>query len=297
MLFLDGVGLGVANPEVNPFMHVEMAATKRLLGVSHLTHETSGSVSEQAALLGLDAILGVAGLPQSGTGQTTILTGQNAPLAVGEHYGPYPNQKLREMLAQESLFKTLLTAGQPVAYANAYPDHFLDRVKRGKGRLSANTYAALMAGLKLRSREDLQQGRAISALFSNDFWPEPYVALPPLSAYEAGSQLVTLSNKHVLTFFEFWYSDYVGHKMQRDEALKTLRLLDDFLQGILDNIDFQNSLLFVVSDHGNFEDWSIKKHTKNPSLTLLAGTGFEQLIPHLHSLVDVKAAILSYLGL
>jgi len=145
LLFLDGVGLGDADPEVNPFMHVELPAVQKLLGISHVTREQAGTTTHQATLLGLDALLDVPGLPQSATGQTTILTGQNAAAALGEHYGPYPNQQLRNLLTHDSLFRTLLDAGQPVAYANAYPDRFLDRARRGKGRLSANTNAAAMA--------------------------------------------------------------------------------------------------------------------------------------------------------
>jgi hypothetical protein len=199
------------------------------------------------------------------------------------------------MLAQESLFKTVLEAGQPVAYANAYPARFLDRVQRGKGRLSANTQAAFMAGLKLRSGEDLRRGRAVAALFSNDFWPEPDFKLPPLTARQAGAQLAGLAEDHALTFFEFWYSDFLGHKMERAESLQVLGMLDDFLAGILERLDLANSLLLVVSDHGNFEDWTTSKHTTNPSLTLLVGAGFERLIPRLHSLADIKPAVLAYL--
>jgi hypothetical protein len=265
------------------------------LGVSHLTRDVAGTVTDQAALLGLDALLNVPGLPQSATGQTTILTGYNGPAILGQHYGPYPNQELRDILARHSIFKTLLDAGQPVAYANAYPDRFLGRVRRGKGRLSANTHAAFVAGLKLRSREDLQGGRAIAALFTNDFWPEPEVKLPPLTAYQAGLQLAALAEDHILTFFEFWYSDFLGHKMKREQSLRILGLLDDFLAGVLAGLDLDHALLLVVSDHGNFEDWTTKTHTKNPSLTILAGEGTERLVPQLHSLIDLKPAILSYL--
>jgi len=296
ILFLDGVGLGEADPEANPFMHAELPAVQSLLGVSHLTREAAGTVTSQAALLGLDAQLGVPGLPQSATGQTTILTGRNAPAALGEHYGPYPNPMLRDLLAQESIFKILLRAGQPVAYANAYPVRFLDRVQRGKGRLSANTQAAFMAGLKLRSGEDLRRGRAVAALFSNDFWPEADFTLPSLDARQAGAQLAALAEDHTLTYFEFWYSDFLGHKMEREESLKVLGMLDDFLAGILERLDLSNSLLLVVSDHGNFEDWTTPKHTLNPALTLLAGASFEALVPRLHSLADIKPAVLAYLG-
>lgn len=295
VVFLDGVGLGVADSEANPFMQAEMPALQALLGVTHLTREVAGTITDRAALLGLDATLEVSGLPQSATGQTTILTGLNAPAAVGEHYGPYPSPALREMLAQESIFKTLLQAGQPVAYANAYPTRFLDRLQRGKGRLSANTQAAVLAGLKIRSGEDLRQGRAIAALLSNDFWPGPEVSLPPLTAGQAGEQLVALAQDHALTYFEFWYSDLLGHRQERAETLKVLRMLDEFLGGIVAKMNWRDSLLLVVSDHGNLEDWTTNKHTLNPAFTLLAGADFQALIPGMRSLVDIKPAILEYL--
>lgn len=295
VVFLDGVGLGVADSGANPFMHAEMPALQALLGVPHLTREVAGIMTERAALLGLDATLGVPGLPQSATGQTTILTGLNAPVAVGEHDGPYPSPALREMLAQEGIFKTLLRAGLPVAYANAYPTRFLDRLQRGKGRLSANTQAAVLAGLKIRSGEDLQRGRAIAALLSNDFWPESEVSLPPLNPRQAGEQLVALAQDHALTYFEFWYSDLLGHRQEREETLKVLRMLDEFLGGIVTTMDWQDSLLLVVSDHGNLEDWTTNKHTLNPAFTLLAGADFQTLAPRMRSLVDIKPAILEYL--
>ena len=293
VFFLDGVGLGANDAETNPFRHVDLPTLQALLGVPHLTREAAGTVAGRAALLGLDACLGVPGLPQSGTGQTTILTGHNAPAALGEHYGPYPNQPLRRMLAEDSIFKTLLEAGFPVAYANAYPTRFIDRLNRGKGRLSANTQAAYLSNLKIRSGEDLQRGRAISALFSNQYWPEPELVLPPVDSRQAGRNFARLGQDHTLTFFEFWYSDMLGHKQKRDESIKILLMLDDFIAGILDELDLSRSLLLLVSDHGNFEDWTTSKHTTNPALTILAGAGFKKLVPQLQSLLDIKQALLS----
>jgi hypothetical protein len=295
IIFLDGVGLGDADPEANPFMHGGLPTVQARLGVPHLTREVTGTTTERMALLGLDARLGVSGLPQSATGQTTILTGHNAPAILGAHDGPYPNQTLRELLAQDNLFKTLHEAREPVAYANAYPTRFLDRQKRGKGRLSANTQAAVLSGLPLRSGEDLRQGQAISALFSNDFWPEPDFVLPPLTSYQGGQQLARLAEAYTLTFFEFWYSDFLGHKQEREKSVEMLTMLDEFLAGVLAEMDLSRSLLLVISDHGNFEDWTTNKHTLNPTLTLLAGAGFQTLLPRLHSLLDLKPAILAYL--
>ena len=295
VVFLDGVGLGEANTEANPFMHGGLPTVHKWIGLPHLTREQAGTTVGDTALLGLDATLGVSGLPQSATGQTTILTGHNAAALLDEHYGPYPNQPLRELLDRENIFKTLLTADYPVAYANAYPARFLDRLQRGRGRLSANTQAAHRSGLKIRSGEDLRQGRALSALFSNDFWPEPDFPLPPLTPYQAGEQFARLAQDHTLTFFEFWYTDLLGHKQTWEKALETLGMLDDFLAGLAATLDFERTLLLVVSDHGNFEDLTTSKHTLNPALTLLKGQGIEPLLPQLHSLADLKPAILSYL--
>ena len=295
IIFLDGVGLGVADPKANPFMQVDMPAMQALFNVAHLSQDAAGTITEHVALLGLDATLGVSGLPQSATGQTSILTGQNAAALLGRHIGPYPTAELRNLLATDSLFQTIQAANFAAAYANAYPTRFLERLERGKGRLSANTSAARMAGLRLRNHEDLQQGQAISALLSNSYWPEPDVDLPPLNAYQAGEQLVALSTTYTLTFFEFWYTDMLGHKMEREASLELLVQLDAFLAGTLARLDLDRTLLLVISDHGNFEDWTTKKHTTNPALTILAGNKVATWAPRLRTLIDIKPVILDYL--
>ncbi|GAB4429475.1 MAG: metalloenzyme [Anaerolineae bacterium] len=295
IVFLDGVGLGEADPGVNPFMHARMPFLHTLLGVPHLAANTAGAMTRQAALLAVDAGLGVEGLPQSATGQTAILTGHNAPALLGEHFGPYPSQPLRQLLAEQSLFARLTRQNRPVAYANAYPRRFLDRIERGKGRLSANTLAAHMAGLPLRGLPELRRGEAISALFTNEFWPEPNVSLPLLPVREAGQKLARLAMRHQLTFFEFWYSDYLGHKMEREESVRILERLDGFLAGVCDTLDFSRSLLLVISDHGNLEDWTTKKHTPHPALGLLVGQPVEPMAARLQSLTDVAPLIVDYL--
>ncbi len=277
-------------------MRARMPFLQALLGVPHLAADTAGAMTPQAALLAVDATLGVDGLPQSATGQTAILTGQNAPALLGEHFGPYPNPPLRQLLAERSLFAQLSRQNRPAAYANAYPRRFLDRLERGKGRLSANTLAAHLAGLPLRGLPELRRGEAISALFTNEFWPEPNVSLPLLPVRDAGQKLAWLAMRHHLTFFEFWYSDYLGHKMEREESVQILERLDAFLSGVCDTLDFAQSLLLVISDHGNIEDWTTKKHTLNPALGLLVGQGIEGAASRLQSLTDVTPLLMDYLN-
>jgi 2,3-bisphosphoglycerate-independent phosphoglycerate mutase len=291
ILFLDGVGLGDDDPEANPFMHADLPTLRSLLGGRRPVRANGGLSTRHATLLPLDAQLGIPGLPQSGTGQTTILTGVNAPALLGRHYGPYPNQPLRDLLGNGNLFRQLLAAGQPVAFANAYPDRFLDRLGRGTERLSANTRAALLAGLKLRGPVDLKAGRAVSALLTNEYWRNWGYDMPELSAVEAGAQLARLADDHALAYFEFWYTDVAGHRQDRDLSLHVLNMLDQFIGGALDTLDLSHSLLMVVSDHGNFEDWRTPKHTHNPALTLLAGAGHETMASRLQSLQDVTPSL------
>jgi 2,3-bisphosphoglycerate-independent phosphoglycerate mutase len=296
VLFLDGVGLGEDDPEANPLARASLPALSRLLDGRRAVRANSGFSARLATLLPLDAQLGVPGLPQSGTGQTTILTGVNAPALLGRHYGPYPNEPLRDLLRNGSLFRRLLAAGLPAAYANAYPDRFLDRLKRGTERLSANTRAALLAGLKLRGPADLKAGRAVSGLLTNEYWSRWGYAMPDLSAAEAGAQLACLASDHALTYFEFWYTDVAGHRQDRTLSLHLLSLLDEFIGGIVDALDLDRSLLIALGDHGNFEDWRTAGHTYNPALALLVGAEHATLARQMASLADVTPTLLAALG-
>lgn len=297
ILFLDGVGLGGDDPEANPFIQADLPTLRSLLGGRRPVRANGGYATRHATLLPLDAQLGVPGLPQSGTGQTTILTGVNAPALLGQHYGPYPNQPLRDLLQNGSLFRQLLAAGRPVAFANAYPDRFLNRLGRGTERLNANTRAALQAGLKLRGPVDLKAGRAVSALLTNEYWHQWGYDVPKLSAAEAGAQLAGLADDHALTYFDFWYTDVAGHRQDMDLSLHVLTMLDEFVGGILEALDLSRSLLILLSDHGNFEDLTTPKHTHNPALAVLVGARHQSIAPRLRSLQDIapslKALLLS----
>ncbi len=78
---------------------IELLDGRRLLAGS------APFVGPRATLLALDATLGVQGLPQSATGQASLLTGQNVAAAIGEHYGPKPNPAVaKSLLERESLF-------------------------------------------------------------------------------------------------------------------------------------------------------------------------------------------------
>jgi len=295
IVFLDGVGLGEGDPNRNPLAQASMPVVQSLLEGSRLIREQAGRVTRQASLLALDARLGVPGLPQSGTGQTTLLTGVNAPALLGYHDGPYPNQQLCALLGRGNLFRSLVVSGHPVAYANAYTDRFLHRIARGTQRLSANSRAAWLAGLILRGAQELQAGRAVSGLLTNDYFRQQGYKVPAISPEQAGKNLALLAQEHMLSYFEFWVTDLAGHRQDRDLALNVLQQLDRFLSGLLDHLDLCRSLVLVISDHGNLEDMSTPHHTLNPAMALLIGADHGAVAAQLSDLTDVTPALLAIL--
>ena len=123
-LFLDGIGLGSNDPSVNPFLRARMPNLVALLGGRSLVLDGGRLDATDAILIPTDATLGVDGLPQSATGQTTIFTGVNAARELGCHWGPHPNEPLRQIIEQESIFKKLSHQGGLGAFANAYPERY-----------------------------------------------------------------------------------------------------------------------------------------------------------------------------
>ncbi len=302
MIFFDGWGLGADDPATNPFLAVPMPTLRALFdGVMPTIAETSrvgdGHLqSARAALVPTDATLGVPGLPQSATGQTTIFTGVNAARAVGEHLGPYPNAALRRLLAQGNLYQQLTALGRTVAFANAYPPIFFERLARNSARRSATSYAASAAGVRYRDIDDLRAGRAVSAFVTNELWRRRGGDVPLLTPFEAGQNLARIAREHDFTLFEYFMTDAAGHRGRMDFTATVLQEVDELLSGVLEGMDLNESLVVTTSDHGNVEDRSAKGHTLNPVPTILIGRGREEMESRIHSLEDLTPAIVEYLS-
>ncbi|MGB8645088.1 MAG: hypothetical protein WCF84_07610, partial [Anaerolineae bacterium] len=296
LLFVDGVGLGVQDPERNPFLVASMPAWASLFG-SIPTKENGHYSNERALLVPTDTTLGVPGTPQSGTGQTTIFTGVNAPAAIGVHEGPYPNATLREIIAQGNVFQHLRSQGFSAELGNAYPPIFFERLARNKARRTAIMQAALSAGVRMRDIHDLRSGHAVSAMsLTNRVWVEHGAPVPLVTAREAGRNLMRLAQENDFTAFEYFLTDAAGHKNDHDWILEVLADLDEFWGGLLDEMNPTETLLLMTSDHGNIEDWTVKGHTLNPVPTILVGTRCQEIAPRIHSLVDITPAIIHLLA-
>jgi hypothetical protein len=272
-LFMDGVGLGSDDPNQNPLAAASMPALAALLGGRRLVMSAVPYVGTQATLLAVDACLGVDGLPQSATGQAAILTGSNVPAQVGEHYGPKPNPAVAAIVRQSNLFLDVTRRGGTAALLNAYPPRYFEGIESGRRLYSCIPLAATAAGLTLRSFEDLQRGQALSADFTGEGWSlQPgFPQAPVYSPAEAGARLADLAGQVDLAWFDYWPSDYAGHRNDAQASVQLLGSVDGVLGGLADAFHGRPDLVVITSDHGNLEDLERRGHTRNPVPALVIG--------------------------
>ena len=298
-LFLDGIGLGDNEPEKNPFARANMPYLQSLLGGQTLIRETAPFEGERASLLAVDPNLGVKGLPQSATGQAVLLTGINIPAELNYHYGPKPNPEVAQYLDEKTIFAKTVKAGKKTALLNAYPSRYFEGIDSGKRLYSAIPLALTNAGLSLFTQDDYFAGRALSADFTGKGWRE-FMSLrdaPLFEPEEAGKKLAQLAKQYDFSFFEYWASDYAGHKQDMDSAVSQLETFDGVLKGLLETWHNEDGLILLTSDHGNMEDLSTRKHTSAHVPLLLFGDKNDrrEFQKDIHDLTGIAPAVMRLL--
>lgn len=288
LLFLDGVGIGPDDPGRNPFLRARLPVLRDLLGDSLPTTSSPGPSSGPARIWPLDATLETPGTPQSGTGQTSLLTGRNAARLFGRHFGPWTPVKLRPLLSRENLFQRALERGLSVAFANAYPRGWAE--SRAARFPAAPPLAAHTSGLLVRHAQELARGEAVASGILNDGWREHLGRdVPVIEAVEAGRNLARIASDHRLTVYAHYDTDLAGHTGEMPAAVEALERVDRFLGGVLHGLPPEAALL-VASDHGNLEDVT-EQHTRNPALGLWVGDD----PPGAASIAEVAGAALTWL--
>jgi 2,3-bisphosphoglycerate-independent phosphoglycerate mutase len=295
-LFLDGVGLGKADPSVNPLFRARLPHLRSLLGGTIPFLGLRRLSTDHAEVVPLNATLRIAGLPQSGTGQAALFTGVNAAKLLGHHFGPYPASTLHPIIRAKNIFGQLKAKGHSVCFANAFPKQFFDYVASGKRRFSVTTLACRDSAVDILDAEALRRNEAVSADITRSRWPElGYPDLPIISPREAGKHLWNISLKHEFTLFEYWLTDYAGHGRGVATAVEVLERFDAMLGGLLEEFDARQCMLILTSDHGNIEDLSTKSHTRNPVPCIIAGGKRKELSALLKTLTHVTPALVSLL--
>jgi hypothetical protein len=298
-LFLDGIGLGENDSEKNPFARAEMPYLRSILGGQSLIDESAPFEGDRASLISVDPNLGVKGFPQSATGQSVLLTGINIPEELGYHYGPKPNPEVAQYLDGKTIFAKIVKAGKKAALLNAYPSRYFDGIDSGKHLYSAIPLALTNAGLPLFTQTDYYAGRALSADFTGKGWRE-FMKLDDSPLYEpeaAGNKLAELARQYDFSFFEYWASDYAGHKQDMNWAVRQLEVFDSVLKGLLETWRVEDGIILLTSDHGNMEDLSTRRHTDANVPLLLFGdlTSRREFQKNIHDLTGIASAINEYL--
>lgn len=291
-LFLDGIGLGEDDPQKNPFAAADMPTILELTGGRRWLAKTDRQHTTRAVFIPTDARLGVPGLPQSGTGQASLLTGLNVPQITGRHYGPKPDLQTRRLIAKHSYFKRLVERGKKAQLLTAYPPRLLHDFARGKTLRSSIQQAAYESGQAHFTVDDVRRRRALTAEWTTESWRKHLKidCTARYSAREAGRLLARLARNYDFAFHSHWLTDRIGHRGTLARGVELLEMFDQVLRGLLDEWDDDEGLALVVSDHGNLEDISVRRHTNNDVPTLIIGSRAAEFATGYKTLADFVPA-------
>lgn len=291
-IFIDGVGVGNRSPE-NPLSDNGWHSFLKFTGTDGLDKTCKEVADGDTLYKPIDANLDVEGLPQSGTGQTTLFSGVNASKIADKHYGPYPYSTTRYLLEKESLFHKVIDMGLKPLFMNAYPDVFFQKAQK-RDRWTATTLMTKSAGVPLHTVDDILEGDAVTAEIIQNVWREQLkLNVPQITVHEAAERVLSAAKSNDLVMYEFYLTDKAGHSMNRAYADEIRDLLDPFLNHISDQLDELDTLV-ISSDHGNLEDLSIKTHTRNPVPLFVKGR--TSYFSNAESILDVTPCILDLLG-
>jgi len=207
-VFIDGIGLTHAT-DYNPFGLTPQPYLSQLIGGPLLLDQVGQY--PRARLSAIDATLDWPGLPQSGPGQTSLFVGINAAQAVQRHQSHFPPTDLHDLLRTQNM----LTQAKPYgssAFANAFDAGFWQALETRKLRRSASVIAGEGAGVRFRDITDLANGQALSWDITNQVMHQRHPDLiAPIDAFTAGKNLALLAQAHVITLYETFPTDLVGH--------------------------------------------------------------------------------------
>lgn len=291
MIFIDGVGIGKEDYTFNPFFKFRFKTFTENFGtIPHLDNPFLSN--SHGFVFPIDAQMGIPNIPLSGTGQTSIFCGINAQKIIGKHFGPYPYSTLIPIIEKKNILKEFILRKKKVTFVNAYPKVFFDYVKTGRRLLSVTTLSCLLSGIRLNKIRDLHKGKALSAEIDNRRLVERMnYKLPIIKPETAANRLLRIASKNHFTLFEIFHTDHLGHGRNIDWLEHTSTVLDRFLLHITKNIK-SNMTLIVCSDHGNYEDLSIKMHTLNPALGMVFGKNASTIAKKIKTLAHIKHAIM-----
>ena len=275
-ILVDGLGLGPRDPLLNPIYGGSCPCLQHLL-------------DNQA--VPIDAGMGVAGTPQSATGQTALLTGVNAAREMGRHVEGFPGPSLRDIIRARNIYDQLTALGFTATFANAYFTTDMDEVRTRRIK-SVTTVSALKAFDRVRDTAAMLEHRAVYQDLTRESLRERGFTGPLVTPAESARDLLAIAAEHDFTLFEYFQTDRMGHKGTREEVNRVLALFDAFLAVAWHFAEQPGHLFVMSSDHGNIEESGSSSHTSNPVPLVALGQGAEFLKARVRSVTDVTPALM-----
>lgn len=296
LLFIDGVGIGEDNPDINPLVTADLPNIRGLLGTTDPDEWLPGINNGKASLKALDACLGIDGLPQSATGHTSIYTGVNAPRYLGRHLQGFPNGKLRILLKKRGILPVLERAGYKTRFVNAYHTPTLEEYRKRKRPFSATSVMAMEAYGAFPPASDIPKRKAVYHDITGRSLRCRGEDIDLISPETAGGIVAELSRQNDFTLYEYFLTDFAGHRRKMHRNIIYLETYDRFLGAVVRNSDLSTQTILLISDHGNAEDLSVKTHTKNPVPFIAIGKAHIEFTDSALSITDPYFLILEKLG-
>lgn len=293
-IFVDGVGLGSDNGEnrikdlFKPFTNTPFILANTPL------------LTDDYLLKPIDAVLNVDGIPQSATGQTSIMTGINAQEVLGFHHTAFPNKPLIALIEKYNLLKYLKDQGIKTTCANMYSkEYFEKRSKRTKNMFPVSALSIKNAGIPFRFIDDYNRSEAVFADITNNVIKSRGYDIGIITPEQAAENMLNICNKNDFTFFEYFITDTYGHKKEGDKLQNEVIKLNKFITTLW-NKGNNNLDIILTSDHGNCEDISTGNHTKNPVPFLYMSKNSQLkkvFMNQINSIQDFKNAVLLHFDL
>ncbi len=289
-LFIDGIGFAPYDTETNPFSRYAKSYLAPLGG-----KEPAKSLPADFFMKKIDPHQGVAGLPQSASGQCSLWTGVNGSLVTGYHKSGFPGYTLKKIIKKHSIIKKLNEANYKATLLNAYSPRYIEHLKKKPRLWSASSCVQHASGQDFHTHEDIPSGQAIYMDYTHEIMHRLFEHLreefPVISPAQVAQNIITRARNYDLVLHEFFLTDKAGHSANWELAAWCVKTIEAVLTQLIDKINPQKELLLVTSDHGNFECMDIKTHSHNAVPLFAYGAYAEEAIDEINELTDIPRFI------
>jgi len=99
---------------------------------------------------------------------------------------------------------------------------------------------------------------------------------------------------HAFVLYEYFLTDLAAHRGTREQRWQQAQRVEALIDRVVAQVDLARHRVLVVSDHGNLEDASHRRHTLNPVPLLVWGQGARELTGRVDGLAAITPALVQW---